>query len=216
MDGLFKINQIVEIEVEEGYDFSGSFRTRVEDIRENSLVLGMPMEKSNYIPLRPGSEVIVWYWDDSASYAFYCRVRDRIREPIPLIVLEWPPFKTEKIQRRNFVRVPVNLELDFAIDGQSEKEEFQKVIIRDLSGGGAQFISKTKLAKGEILKIRLFLPQKTIECKAKVMWVYTEIIDKRERYLVGIKYLDISEKTQDQIIEYVFQRQRELIQKGVF
>jgi c-di-GMP-binding flagellar brake protein YcgR len=216
MDELFKINQIVEIEIEEGSDFSGSYRTRVEDIRENSLVLGMPMENSNYVPLRPGSEVIVWHWDDSASHAFYCKVKERIREPIPLIFLEWPPFKTKKIQRRNFVRVPVNLPLDFAIDGQSEKEEFKKVLIRDLSGGGAQFISKTRLVKGDILKIRLFLPQKTIECKAKVMWVYTEKIDKRERYLVGIKYLDISEKTQDQIIEYVFQRQRELIQKGVF
>ena len=38
---------------------------------------------------------------------------------------------------------------------------------------------------------------------------------KVERYLIGIKYLELNEKLEDQIIEYVFERQRELIQKGV-
>ncbi|NLT94235.1 MAG: hypothetical protein GXW85_01670, partial [Clostridia bacterium] len=209
------INQLVDIEGEEGLDYSGNYRTRVEDIRENCLVIGMPMEKGNYVPLRPGSEVIVWHWDNSASHAFFCKVKERIIEPIPLIFLEWPPFKIKKIQRRSFVRVPVNLSMEFVLDSQKEKGEYEKALMRDLSGGGVQFISKTNLTKGDILHVRLFLPQKTIECKAIVMWVYTDKKDNIERYMVGIKYIDIAERTRDQIIEYVFQRQRELIQKGV-
>src|SRR5690554_4700612 len=112
----FKINQIIDIEVEEGADFSGIYRTRVEDIKENSIVIAMPMDKGNYLPLRPGSEVIIWYWDKSASYAYYCKVIERFMEPIPLISVGWPPFKTKKIQRRGYVRVPVNLSLEYQLE----------------------------------------------------------------------------------------------------
>lgn len=212
----FKINQIIDIEVEPGTSFSGTYRTRVEDINETSIVIAMPIDKGNYVPLRPGSEVIIWHWDNSASYAHYCKVKERLVEPIPLVFLEWPPYQTKKIQRRGFVRVPVNLQLEYMLDNEQEKEEiYHKALIRDLSGGGTQFTSKNKLIKGDILKIKLFLPNETINCKARIMWVYTEIRDKTERFLIGIKFIDLPEKVREQIIKYVFQRQRELIQKGV-
>ena len=126
----FKINQIVDIEVEEGLDYSGNYRTRVEDIKEDCLVLGMPMEKSQYIPLRPGSDVIVWHWDNSASQALYCKVKERLLEPLPLIFIEWPPYKIKKIQRRGYVRVPVNINLEYVLDNDSDREDtFQKVLV---------------------------------------------------------------------------------------
>jgi len=212
-----KINKIIEIEVGHGTDYSGTYRTRVEDIKKNSLVIGMPINQGNYVPLRPGSEVIIWHWANSASYAYYCRVKERTLEPLPLVFLEWPPFEIKKVQRRDFVRVPVNLYLEYKLEHgpELETEVFHKVSIRDLSGGGTQFIAKNKLIKGDTLKIKLFLPNDTINCKAKVMWVYTEIKDNKERLLTGIKFVDIPEKVRDKIIKYVFERQRELIQKGV-
>jgi c-di-GMP-binding flagellar brake protein YcgR len=212
---FLKINQIIEIEIEPGSDYSGIYRTRVEDLDEKGIVIGMPINKGNLVPLRPNTVVIIWHWDNSASYAYYCKVKERIFEPVPLVSLDWP-FQKKKIQRRNFVRVPANLEIEFALVKEDSREEtYYKSHIRDLSGGGTQFISKVKFQKGDILKIRLFVPNEIINCKAKVMWVEYEIKDNLERYLIGIKYIDIPEKVRDKIIKYVFTRQRELIKKGV-
>jgi len=212
----FKINQIIEIEVLQGTEFSNTYRTRVEDINETYLVIGMPIDKGNYVPLRPETNIIIWNCDNLASYAYYCKVKKRMHEPIPLVFLEWPPYQIKKIQRRGYVRVPVNLHLEYKLNKEVEKDEtYHKTTIRDLSGGGTQFTTDIKLIKGDTLKIQLFLPSITINCKAKVMWVYTEIRNNRERFLIGIKFIDIPEKIRDQIIKYIFQRQRELIQKGV-
>ena len=208
---FLKINQIIEIEVELNTDFSDTYRTRVEDIKQEGIAIGMPIDKGNYVPLRPGQEVILWHWDNSDSYAYYCKVRDRTFEPIPLVFLEWP-YKKKKVQRRLSVRVPTNLQLEYKL---ANEDAFKKAFIRDLSGGGAQFVSKSKLIKGDILKINVFLPTEIISCTAKVMRVYTEEKDNNQRYLIGIKYLDVPEKIIDKLIKYVFERQRELIRKGV-
>ncbi|KJS87500.1 MAG: hypothetical protein JM58_03945 [Peptococcaceae bacterium BICA1-8] len=208
---FLKINQIIEIEVEQETDFSGTYKTRIEDIKQDGIAIGMPIDKGGYVPLRPGQEVIIWHWDNSASYAYYCIVRDRSFETIPLIFLEWP-YKTKKIQRRGSVRVPTNLPLEYKLGNE---DAFNKTFIRDLSGGGAQFVSKRKLIKGDILKINVFLPTEIISCTAKVRRVYTEVKNDNQRYLIGMEFIDIPEKISDKLIKYVFQRQRELIRKGV-
>lgn len=211
---FLKVNEVINIEVEPGTDFSNTFRTRVEDLKQDAIVIGMPIDQGNYVPVRPGSEIIIWYWDNSASYAYYCRVQKRIFEPIPLLSLEWP-YKKQKVQRRNFVRVPANLPLEYRKVNEQGEEIFYEAFIRDLSGGGLQFQTKKRLIKGDVLQIKLGLPEDLIICKAAVTWVYTDIRDKQERYFVGIKFMEINEKLRERVIRYVFQRQRELIQKGV-
>ncbi|MGI6226653.1 MAG: flagellar brake protein, partial [Peptococcales bacterium] len=119
-------------------------------------------------------------------------------------------------QRRDFVRIPVSLSLEYRVENGAKSEEtFHTGVIRDLSGGGAQLASKRKLVKGTILQVKFSLPEDLIVCKAKVMWVYTEVKEQKETYLIGLKFIDINERLRERIIRYVFKRQRELIQKGV-
>jgi len=209
-----KINQNIEIEIEKGFDYSGRYKTRVEDVNEQGMIIGMPISKGNLVPLRPGTEVIVWQWDNSASYAHFCKVRERIFEPIPLVYLDWP-FRSEKIQRRSFVRVPANLKIEYVLNVKKPDLVHQTSYIRDLSGGGTQFASQVQFKKGDILKIKLHLPDSVISSKAKVVWAYDDVYDKITRHLVGIEFYEIPEKLRDKIIKYVFIRQRELIKKGV-
>jgi len=215
---FLKINQLIDIEIEPGADYNGRYRTRVEDLNDNGIVIGMPIECGNLIPLRPETEVIIWHWDNSATYAYYCKVQKRIFEPLPLVFLRWP-FRSKKIQRRSLVRVPTNIKIEYALIKKEEEKSGEVVFnnshVRDLSGGGAQFISQVKLQKGDILKIKLYLPDGTISCKSKVVWLFDEAHKKMIRHVVGIGFIDIPEKVRDKIIRYVFARQRELINKGV-
>ncbi|MFZ7104615.1 MAG: flagellar brake protein [Peptococcaceae bacterium] len=215
---FLKINSIIEVEVESGAEKSNIYRTRVEDLNEDGFVIGMPIEKGILVPLYPDSTVIVWHWDNSASYAYYCKVKTRIFEPIPLVFLDWP-HQVKKVQRRNFVRIPINITIEHKLvvkgEAQTQDNKFIKSLTRDLSGGGTQFISKIKYNKGDILEIKLHLYDDLVCAKARVMWVFNEISNDTERFLVGIKFMDISEKTRDSIIKFVFAKQRELIKKGV-
>ncbi|MFZ5943687.1 MAG: flagellar brake protein [Bacillota bacterium] len=212
LDNL-KVNQLIDIEVEEDFEYSGTYRTRVEDVNEKGIVIGMPFHNGQLIPLRPGTTVIIQHWDSSASYKSYCKVKDRSSRPIPLVFLGLP-FKVKKVQRRSFVRVPVNIEIEYRLDSE-EDVPFSKSLTRDLSGGGTQFSVKGNFEKGQRLIIKLHLPEEIVTCKAVVMWVYCENIEDIQRIFIGVQYTEILEKTRDKIIKYVFERQRELIKKGV-
>lgn len=210
-----KINQIIDIEVEEGNEHAGNYRTRIEDINEDSIVIAMPIVQGNLVPLRPDTPVIIWYWDSIATFAFYCQVKARFFEPLPMVFLS-RPFSIKKIQRREHVRVPTSLKIEYSFVNKSNLDGvYHSTFLRDLSGGGAQFITNKSLSKGTELKVKIYLPSEVIECQAKVRWSKEEIIDNQSRFFVGVQFINISERDREEIIKYVFFRQRELIKKGV-
>ena len=81
---------------------------------------------------------------------------------------------------------------------------YHSTFLRDLSGGGAQFITNKSLSKGTELKVKIYLPSEVIECQAKVRWSKEEIIDNQSRFLVGVQFINISERDREEIIKYVF------------
>lgn len=216
---FIKVNSVIEVEIgmnSTNPKGSNVYRTRVEDVQKDGFLIGIPIDKGVLVPVHTGSEIIVWHWDNSASYAHYCKVIGRKHEPIPLLFLSWP-YDVKKIQRRNFVRIPINITLEHRLLSNEKEEEkkFQKSLTRDLSGGGAQFISKENYKKGDKLEVIIHLDDNKIVTKALVKRVYNEYINGIDRILVGIEFLNIPEKSRDTIIRFVFSKQRELIKKGV-
>ncbi len=73
MKQKIKVNQLVEIEyAREGW--AGVFRTRVEDIKEEILVLGIPYVKGGLLPLKQGDEIGICFWDQVAVTASKLRL----------------------------------------------------------------------------------------------------------------------------------------------
>ena len=214
---LIVINKVIEVQREDDFQNNPNkcYSSRIEDINEKGVVIGTPIEKSVLVDLRPGSTVILWYNQAAAtSYALFCKVKARIYEPLPLTLLEWP-HDIQRIQRRNHVRVPASFKIEFSTgEKDAEKREiYHSAHTRDISGGGLSFITSMKLNTKYPLKIILHLPgQEKIVLEGKIAWMVNR---KRNIYLVGIKYNQITEGIRDQIIKYVFIRHRELIKKGV-
>jgi c-di-GMP-binding flagellar brake protein YcgR len=83
----------------------------------------------------------------------------------------------------------------------------------DISGGGIQIKTKLKLKEGDQIKIsfkKLIKLDKLIKGK---------IVRKRkenfEVYKYGIEFIDISDRNREMIIQWIFNLQRKLRQKGL-
>jgi hypothetical protein len=81
----------------------------------------------------------------------------------------------------------------------------------DISGGGMRILCHEKLMPGQVLNMtfRIFrYPVMSLEVYGKVCRVTP--VD-RQRYEVGVEFLDLDEQYREWIISYVFQMQREAI-----
>jgi len=208
------VNTRVDLVVEED-EYRGTYKTRVEDKLDKGIVVGMPMSQGTLIPLRPGTPVLLNYTDALASYSCHCKVLSRTKGTVPLLLLE-NPTKIDKVQRRSFVRVDTKLQIDFCHYIKDDPNpEYLTGTVLDISGGGARLISDSKAIKNDVVRAIIHFPKEKMEIKCNVAWVYSEERNGKEKFFIGIEYRDIAERLQDRIIKYVFDRQRELILKGV-
>jgi len=82
-----------------------------------------------------------------------------------------------------------------------------------ISGGGMSFYSKEAYGVGDTVEMQFMLPT----VSNKVFFVYGEVIHWEEvfdeRYRTGVKYTVIDEDIREEIVKFVFEKQRETLRK---
>jgi c-di-GMP-binding flagellar brake protein YcgR len=210
------VNQLVELEILTG-EMQGVYRSRVENITKNCIVLGAPLDKGTPIPLRAGTLVRVNYHDEKATYSFETEVSDRDMGVGPTISTA-RPLSIKRTQRRNFVRLDSNLSLVFNIisDELDEAGKPLKGLTLDISGGGTRFESNLSLPEGIVLEMNINLPRiGTVSALGKVVRTTATKNSVKKHYIIGVQFMIIEEKERDKIIRYIFDKQRELRQRGL-
>lgn len=208
-----RLNQLVEIEYPIGSKKNVEYLpSRIEGKSDQYLYLAVPIRKGELVPLRIGSELKVVFTTKKNTYLFETQITNRQREPIPILEVE-KPSELIKIQRRSYVRLPVNLDVTFTI---LPDEVEHKGITLDISAGGVLLQTKTKLEKGQVLNFKLNLPKReAILCKARVLRILHKAKKETENNKVAIEFVNINESKKDKIFNYIFEKQREWIQKGL-
>jgi c-di-GMP-binding flagellar brake protein YcgR len=131
-----RINQVVELVIESGEE-TRSYSSRVADTDEKQIVVEVPFKAgtSHLLALSVGKRLTVQYSDDKGQYSFDTIVLNKISDNVQLAVIHRPePDDIRKIQRRNYLRVPVSVKA--VIETETSKFE---TLTEDLSGGGASF-----------------------------------------------------------------------------
>lgn len=207
-----KVNQLIEIEVELDATFQ-YLRSRIEEVSSIDLGLAVPMYKGVIVPMRVGREIKVCLTYKEKTFAFFTTIIGRKREPIPLLIVN-KPEELFPIQRRSYVRLPVSVPIKFRAlpDGET--------VIRgttlDISGGGALLLTKAGLERGQIIELELDLPNREpVFCKARVVRILSQAKTAKDKSKIAIEYQDISEGQRDRIFNYIFEKQREWIRKGL-
>jgi len=201
----------VEIIVREG-EYQGRYRTRIEEVGIRILSIGVPVSQGQFIPLREGTRLEVFFSQDSSAYTFSSVIIKRIAFPIPTFIIDYP-VKIDKIQRRQYVRVPIVKPFKFQIVEREGLGQEKKGFTIDMSGGGLMFKHKDKIPEKTLLILYLRIGDEDMELPAAVVRYIKET--ERNHYKVSVEYKDITERTRDKIIRYIFNIQRQMREKGL-
>jgi len=201
----------VELIVLEG-DYEGHYRTRIEEVGERLLSVGVPFDHGELVPVREGTKVKITFWDETAVYSFEGKIMQRIAIPVPIFVLVLPD-KVAKVQRRDFVRVPASFPITFRMVTREGLSDIYKAVTLDLSGGGMRFSTKEHIENKSLLFVQLSLPNGEIQTPVTVCRAVG--IEDTKQYSISVKFHEISERERDKIIRCVFDIQRAMRKKGL-
>lgn len=122
---------------------------------------------------------------------------------------------TPKAQRRNFVRLDVRVPFEYNIVANDiVLPETYSATTRDISGGGLRFDSKVELQINTELEMSLDIPRHgKITAVAQVVRCIP--LEKVPGYSIGVEFTIIDKRDRERLIRFIFERQRELRQKGL-
>lgn len=214
---ILAVNTLVHIEILDQRGEVQRYSSRVENLTEDRIALASPLKHRTPIFIPPGNFVTVFFSDKLTVYNFRSRVVANVPERVPMLIVEAPEF-LEKIQKREYVRVSINLNVLFSYQDEEEQTKEVWCKTRDLSGGGLMLVSNKaiQIAKGAKVNVTFQLDSDNIYVNGELMRVYQELdISGIERQILGVKFVNLSESNRQFIIKFVFQRQIELRKRGL-
>lgn len=149
-------------------------------------------------------------------YGFDTTIVDRKLQPVPVLIVHHPQKILALGQLRHHVRISAVLPVRFRqLSGNNNDFSAYDALTINISAGGALLCTDIPVKKGQELWLELFIPQtEVISCRAAIVRVFSEA-GSAPRGRVAVQYEDIKEKHRDRIARYIFNKQRELIQKGL-
>ncbi len=193
-------------------------------IHEDEVAITLPMYATNPVILNAGDRVEVLFFRDYCCYSFSGEVMNRYKVGEASIINIKQRGPIERIQRRKFFRLKVVLPLTFKILGdsqisednlQGEKVPVYKGYCMDISGGGLKLVTNQELGHQTLITCCVpLLDGAIIDVKGKVIRTLP-LEGLALKYGYGIAFVDIDPKTQDKLIKFVFEKQRDLICKDM-
>lgn len=216
---LFKVNNRVEIEREDGY-----YKSIIQDIKDDSLYISIPVSEGSYLPLHENEQITGLYFNGRDILKFTTIVTGRKIDKILMLKIKRPE-SYKKVQRRSFVRINVLLdtccacmnktkELKDITKGQFNGNldiEFFNATILDLSGGGAKLSSKRELFLGEIIIMSIPFDEETITLKSKIV---RKEKDDNNVTVYGVKFIEVDDRNREKIIRFIFMTMRKQLHRS--
>lgn len=190
-----------------------NYKSVIQDIREKEkeVLISIPVFDGEYLTLATGTIIEQIYYGNNNIYQFKTKILGRTKERNLSLYRLSLPYDIKKIQRRDYVRVNFVKIINYINAKDIENEKYKKALLLDLSGGGMRIKVEEKLEKDDIILAKIVYENSIINVNGKVIRV--ERTDDN-KFICGINFSDISEKTREEIIKIVFKvmrKQRELI-----
>ena len=211
----FKLNSKIELITED----NGITTGLIYDTMEDKVHVSIPSDDRQFKLFRVGDMLKSIVYSGSETIGFNCIVTDRIYGDFPIYELsEIDNFM--KVQRRGDVRVSFVNPMQytgnrFLINIGNSETSPQKVIenigrylkdgmMLDLSGGGLKLSFYENFDIGKMLLLIFDLDDDTFILKGRIKYKELNTIDKKTKYIYGIKFEDIDERLREDIIRFVF------------
>jgi c-di-GMP-binding flagellar brake protein YcgR len=203
-----QINQTIRVAligVEEDNDW---YISDVQDLDNETFSISIPTRDTNPLKLYEGDTAKISFIHGQYRYEFETLVVGRRYDNIRLYVLALPK-EYKRIQLRDFVRIPIVIEMYYAeLPEDGQPPLFKSCDSLDLSAGGVRIFLENGYAAGTRLLLKFNLPIRTrpekIEVMSKVVrsWQVKSV----NRYHIGLKFVEISPEQQDLIDRFIMER----------
>jgi len=229
---VIRIRDQLTITIEKDDDYIDLKTSVIElDRKEELFKVYNPIYKNRVYTMVTNKIYKFRYTDDkSGIYSFDGKIIQRLKEKQILILLVKFEGNVKKSQRRAFYRmeivkkVKVNLPMDESIDTAEKLEKFKtqvqfyprEILLKDISGGGFGFLTNDTFTIGDLFLTEINLDGSTIEVIGKVVRKNTVTNSQNDyKYAIGVEFKCLDTKTRREIINYIFNKQRELRKKGL-
>jgi c-di-GMP-binding flagellar brake protein YcgR len=207
---LLHINEMIFIEkLDEEYI---NYKTRVADIHTKYFSVEVPIDIKTgaFKPLKKGQKVAVSCTrEDGIKFQFFTTIIGSSIGNIRTFHLEKPePKLIRKLQRREYVRIPVNVNLSIEYKGS-----ILRTTSRDLSGGGVSFVDEEHCftEKDEVTgEVRLDFKNGKQEIVPFRGTIARTILLYNEVKATAIEFTEIHEVQRAAIVRFCFERQLEI------
>lgn len=194
-------------------ELKGTYKSTIFDLdfANNLIRIGMPSYQGRFIPVPNGTRLYVKMMDRSSMFVFqsvsinYEKDKDGF-----LVAYIAMPEEVRKIQRRQFVRVPMVRRGEFH---RVRDDKTYPFVSRDISAGGMLIISNSRLDLGEMIKIH-FIPDDTITLNQvkSIVKRYGPQIDLKH-WSYGIQFQELTRNTEDELVRFIFRLEQEIRKK---
>lgn len=218
----FKLNRKIEIYSEDELKMGDS---TVQDEDNESIFISFPMGRNGQIKLTPGEIIRAMYsGEDTKIYEFMTVVDALITDDrIPLVKIH-KPREYQVIQRREFVRIPIMLDIEFFIidqklniAGKSPDElkhiygskKWIKGYAYDLSAGGLGAVLQESVDYGK--QILCIISDEYFETgfMGKVVRSSKNKQSGKKIYKIGVQFMGLDYQSEEKLVKYIFQKMRE-------
>jgi len=211
---LPKSNQILYIQVNsiDEEESRQEFKSRISDIHEHYITMEVPIsDKTGRLKrLYVGDELSAYFLTEGGVKNFFnTSVLGFKEDVIRLVIIKKPdPESITKVQRRNFLRVPAELEVAMKL---TEQVQFLG-ITDDVGGGGISVLcdGSVPVKSNDTLHCWLLIPFKSgkvdhVPFKGEVV----RVKPMESRQQVMLRFSDIADRDRQKVIRYCFERQLE-------
>jgi c-di-GMP-binding flagellar brake protein YcgR len=195
------------------------YKSTIQDINyeKENMLIAIPVMDGVYLTLNAEDVIEQIFYDRKGNvFKYNTKIIKRVIDnKIPFYEITFP-YNTEKIQRRDYVRVNTAESIEYKLEEKFKKYEkdekpYEKGLLLDLSGGGMRFKASNELSHGNVIIANVKYDDENIEVKGKIVRI--EKTDDK-KYIYGIAFMDLSNSTREKIIRLVFtimRKQRERV-----
>ena len=155
-----------------------------------------------------------------AGCVYHFAVPYRSAAPLPDTVWYLDlPTSAERIQLRDFVRVPIPMSIDVKLPGDhGSLKDYREVALIDISGGGLCFVHDEPLIMDAALAVRVpDLPHiGTLETQGTIRRATPIETNLGMTYHIGISFGDaLSNRERERLVQSIYQLQQSYLRKGL-
>lgn len=200
----------------------------ITDKTDDTINFAIPADDRHFKLFKSGERITCVVFKKNKGVRFQGVIAGRVSAEAPTYTISTiSGWKT--VQRRNFVRVDCSDPISYIADrdviesvsfsrdlGRVENEitkHMKQGLMLDISAGGIKLYCEENISEGQRIILKFQIQNDVLILRGTVMHKQMLVNPSGIKYFYGIRFDDIIEKTQEMIVNYVFQIMRKIHRK---